>query len=378
MSNFGKIEKCILDIVWYIPIKKLRKSITNYLRTLIEYNEIIRKQNEIILKYTINKLPEKKIYELEESNFIKKYNEINSSYNKKCIFYIGSGAGFFSEFNLMVISILYCLCNKIEFKLYSQTANFSPKGLGWEEFFLPFCTQVYDPIHMLYNGRLYKTYVEIEKDFYKKYVNADFFTYDILDIAKTILKTNEDIHISDLEINGHIKELFGIIAKNIFRFNDKTKQEIKKLKSSLNLPEKYYGFHIRSGDKITEAKLINETKYMDIISNYSDNNITDIFVSTDNYSIFENLVKKYGKKYNFYTLTSKIERGYDQNSFDNFYALTKYNSFIEFFASIDILLNSEICLGSYTSNPSVFLGAVMTNGKFIEVNNINFIDSILF
>ena len=292
MSNFGKIEKCILDIVWYIPIKKLRKSITNYLRTLIEYNEIIRKQNEIILKYTINKLPEKKIYELEESNFIKKYNEINSSYNKKCIFYIGSGAGFFSEFNLMVISILYCLCNKIEFKLYSQTANFSPKGLGWEEFFLPFCTQVYDPIHMLYNGRLYKTYVEIEKDFYKKYVNADFFTYDILDIAKTILKTNEDIHISDLEINGHIKELFGIIAKNIFRFNDKTKQEIKKLKSSLNLPEKYYGFHIRSGDKITEAKLINETKYMDIISNYSDNNITDIFVSTDNYSIFENLVKR--------------------------------------------------------------------------------------
>ena len=187
--------------------------------------------------------------------------------------------------------------------------------------------------------------------------------------ARHNFKTNDNIYINELEINGNIKEVFGLIAKNIFRFNDITKKEIEKLKRSLNLPEKYYGFHIRGGDKITESKLIPEIEYMNLLSNYSNNNIRDIFVSTDDYSIFENLVKNYGKKYNFHTLTTYKERGYDQYTFSQLDTENKRSNLIEFFASINILLGSEVCIGSYTSNPSVFLGAVIPNGKFIEINN---------
>ena len=311
--------KIIIDnIVWYIPIRRLRDSLRNYLIKLVKYNEIIIKQNDMILrgeKYLTNKLPEKKIHDIEKSDFIKRYDEINTSYNKKCVFYVGHSAGFFSEFNLMVLSIIYCLINKIEFKLYSKTANFS-NGIGWEEFFLPFCTQVYDDINKFSNTRFPNPNIEEAQIYLDKHsINTDYFTQDVLLKARHNFKTNDNIYINELEINGNIKEVFGLIAKNIFRFNDITKKEIEKLKRSLNLPEKYYGFHIRGGDKITESKLIPEIEYMNLLSNYSNNNIRDIFVSTDDYSIFENLVKNYGKKYNFHTLTTYKERGYDQYTF---------------------------------------------------------------
>lgn len=159
---YNNLLKSIDNIVWYIPIKKLRNSLRNYLNALIEYNqtiilnnEIIKKQNDMLLKgekYTISKLPEKKILDNEKSDFIIRYNGINTNYNKKCVFYVGHSAGFFSEFNNMVLSIIYCLLHKIEFQLYSKTANFS-NGIGWEEFFLPFCTQVYDDVNQFSNTR---------------------------------------------------------------------------------------------------------------------------------------------------------------------------------------------------------------------------------
>lgn len=78
---------------------------------------------------------------------------------------------------------------------------------------------------------------------------------------------------------------------------------------------------------------------------------------------------KYGDKYNIYTLTNKKELGYNQESFELSNKNDKYNHLIEFFASIEILLNSELCFGSYTSNPSILLG----ESKFIDINSLDFI-----
>ena len=55
-------------------------------------------------------------------------------------------------------------------------------------------------------------------------------------------------------------------------------------------------------------------------------------------------------------MTNKKELGYNQGDFEMSNKNEKYNHLIEFFASIEILLNSELCFGSYTSNPSIFLG----------------------
>ena len=59
------------------------------------------------------------------------YRLLNSSFKKTMIYHIGIDAGFFTEYTYMLHAMLYCLQHKIQFKLYSDDANFGwEKGLG--------------------------------------------------------------------------------------------------------------------------------------------------------------------------------------------------------------------------------------------------------
>lgn len=52
------------------------------------------------------------------------------------IFHIGHSAGFYSEFNNMVIAILYCRKHGIDFNIYSSDSNFRIKKAGKTTFYL--------------------------------------------------------------------------------------------------------------------------------------------------------------------------------------------------------------------------------------------------
>lgn len=117
---------------------------------IVKDNEFIKFQNNFIIERLLltNKskvsLPEKELNINDLSDFWKKYNKINESYNEVCI-YLGIGTGFFSEFNNLILAILYCLVNKIKFKLYLVNAKGFPNNKGFEEFFMPFCKElIYD------------------------------------------------------------------------------------------------------------------------------------------------------------------------------------------------------------------------------------------
>ena len=371
-------RKDIDNIVWLIPIKKIRDSLREYLTKLIKDNEFIKLQNNFIIKELYEKKKQGKEELLEKelninnlSDFWKKYNKINDSYKEVCI-YLGIGTGFFSEFNNMVLAILYCLVNKIKFKLYLINAKGFPNNKGWQEFFMPFCNELMYNSDTEFNSilKFYKNYTEVLLPIMKEKYGISYFTADIFDNMRDNDFRNFHFNIKELGIEGDLRNAFGIIAKNLFRFNDETQKEINKLVDSLNLPKRYIGFHIRAGDKITEAELVEPEKYMKSVEKYTD--IKDIFISTDDYSIVEKLQNKYESKYNIYTLTNKKELGYNQCSFESSNKNEKYNHLIEFFASIEILLNSELCFGSYSSNPSIFLGAVLGKSKFIEINSLDF------
>ena len=79
-----------------------------------------------------------------------KYRLLNSSFKKTMIYHIGIDAGFFTEYTYMLHAMLYCLQHKIQFKLYSDDANFGWEK-GWEDCFAPFCEQVHEPFHHTYN-----------------------------------------------------------------------------------------------------------------------------------------------------------------------------------------------------------------------------------
>lgn len=370
--------KDIDNIVWLIPIKKIRNSLREYLTKLIKDNEFIKLQNNFIIKELYEKkkqgkeeLLEKELNINDLSDFWKKYNKINESYNEVCI-YLGIGTGFFSEFNNLILAILYCLVNKIKFKLYLVNAKGFPNNKGFEEFFMPFCKELIYDADTEFNNifNFPKNEVEVLLPIMKYKYGISYFTTDIFYNMRYNDFRNSHFIIKELGIDGDIYNAFGIIAKNIFRFNNETKKEIYKLINNLNLTKKYIGFHIRAGDKITEAELIKPEKYIESLKKHSD--IKDIFISTDDYSVVEKLKNQYGSKYNIYTLTNKKELGYNQGDFEMSNKNEKYNHLIEFFASIEILLNSELCFGSYTSNPSIFLGAVLGKEKFIEVNSLDF------
>ena len=370
--------KDIDNIVWLIPIKKIRDSLREYLARLIKDNEFIKLQNNFIIKELYEKkkqgkeeLLEKELNINDLSDFWKKYNKINESYNEVCI-YLGIGTGFFSEFNNLILAILYCLVNKIKFKLYLVNAKGFPSNKGFEEFFMPFCKELIYDADTEFNNifNFPKNEAEVLLPIMKYKYGISYFTTDIFYNMRYNDFRNSHFIIKELGIDGDIYNAFGIIAKNIFRFNNETKKEIYKLINNLNLPKKYIGFHIRAGDKITEAELIKPEKYIESLKKHSD--IKDIFISTDDYSVVEKLKNQYGSKYNIYALTNKEELGYNQGDFEMSNKNEKYNHLIEFFASIEILLHSELCFGSYTSNPSIFLGAVLGKEKFIEVNSLDF------
>ncbi|KLI53440.1 hypothetical protein [Brachyspira hyodysenteriae] len=370
MDNFNNIKKEIDNIVWIIPIRKLRYSLRNYLTKLIEDNNLIKLQNNFILKKIYNNINDDKIinYNEEKSDFILNYNKINNNYKKQCVFYLGSNAGFYSELNNMVLGILYCLVNKIQFKLYSKTANFSSSGLGWEEFFIPFCNQTDEDMHSLFNGRSINKSLE-EYNYLKKLYNIDYMVYDIWGNIRSKNFKKSFFYIEELGIKGNLRESVGLILKNIYRFNYNTKKEINTLIKSVNLPNKYIAAHIRSGDKIIECNLINYRQYMEIIQKYTD--IKDLFIFTDDYTIIEN-IKKYYNEYNIFTLTNKNEKGYVLDELNSKSNKEKHNELIKLFAMVEISYKSELCFGSYTTNPSMFISAMMEKDRFIEVDSLDF------
>ena len=62
------------------------------------------------------------------------YAKLNNSFSKKLIFRIGVDSGYFSNYNNLILAILYCLKHKIKFVLYADHLLFAFQD-GWSDFF---------------------------------------------------------------------------------------------------------------------------------------------------------------------------------------------------------------------------------------------------
>ena len=78
------------------------------------------------------------------------YRKVNESFRRRLVCRIGIDSGFFVEMNYMVNAMLFCFAHRIQFQLYSDDANFGT-GVGWREYFLPFCEEVHESFHQKYN-----------------------------------------------------------------------------------------------------------------------------------------------------------------------------------------------------------------------------------
>jgi len=281
------------------------------------------------------------------------------SLNSKCLlFRVGNDAGFFSEYNNMIFTLHYCLNHNIKFVLNSNSANFSFKK-GWDDYFIPFTDECKFILNKYYNTRLAPPVVVRIRDkigfyiyiLFLKLRRFDFVTWQILPEA---LKQKTDLiyPIPALGLNGTLFENCRILSDLIWQFQPGIKAEIEKITTSLIIPEPYIGFHIRRGDKKIETTLIPIVSYF--LEAEKHTSIRNGFVSTDDYSVIEELKEKF-PSWTISTLSTGIERGYSQNIQARKSKSRIRAEMIRLFAEIELLAKAELFFGTFSSNVSLYM-----------------------
>jgi hypothetical protein len=292
----------------------------------------------------------------------------DNKYKKTLVFRIGDKCGFFSEYNVMVSAIDYCIRNNINFELYSKDSNFGYKD-GWTDYFQPFCKNVNEKNHSIINYRpkidkklryLWQLkYLILEKTYsyiYKKIKGFNFYTQDIWYYI--------DHNAKQIEANVNDKDIlkrYHTIVKYTWKYNQETENEINERIKKLNLPDKYISLHIRRGDKITETDYVSIDQYFVYTSKL---NCKNIFIATDDYSVIEEISSKH-PEYNIYTLCNSSERGYQQNEFQRMEISAKKEHMFELFTTIEIISNSFQFIGTQTSNIGLYM--LMRNSTICDM-----------
>ena len=307
-----------------------------------------------------------------------------------CVYRIGSQSGFYSEFNLMILTMLYCLEEGIEFKLYSDGANFAPER-GWRQFFLPFCEEVHDSFHVKFNGRTkyifpsrgrkyyYRNTAFILKyldllmrsieDRYKKKYRVNYLTNDVLEKLKLRYAGSATdgmyFNFPKEKVFGDFQTVTRALIEKAYRFNDETQQAIDRWVDKISLPEKYVGFQIRGGDKYVETSLHSVDKYIKKAESLT--NIRNAFISTDDYRLFTLATERY-PDWKFLTLCDEQDVGYNHKEFMMKSFDERLENYYNLFACIEILRKSDLFVGTYSSNLGVFLGMCMEPDKCFAVD----------
>ena len=292
---------------------------------------------------------------------VKKYIQLNNSFRKKkLIFRLGVLAGFFSEYNNMILAMLYCLKHKIRFVLYSKDATFRYKK-GWTDYFIPFCDEDFLP-YQRHNPRVAAPSKKYDPRVILHHIFRPntFLTFELWNSFHNRKMETEQFIIPELEITGDLQHACQKLINLTWRYNESTQNEIDNYIYSLCLPEKFLGFHIRSGDKIQEADLWDISIYFEKAQNYSD--LKSAFILTDDYRIIEIINSRF-KEWKIFTLCKKEEKGFYFKDFLQEEREGVKEAHIRLFASIEILSRAELFVGTFSSNIGMFLGMRMNPEK---------------
>lgn len=292
---------------------------------------------------------------------INEYNFINESFiDRVCTFKIGKGAGFFSEYNNMILAMAYCLVHHIRFQITSENANFNPKK-GWTGFFLPFCKDVKDERRHYVTANWESTLKRIILHRDLKAISSlypylwpwkhEMRTQDVFGKCRDRKLVNRTFEIPSIGFRGSLQQLCTQLVNMTWRYNEETQKRIDELIAPLNLPKEYAAIHVRRGDKATEVQHTPVQDYMDKLGDGCRN----LFVATDDYSVVEEIRELY-PEWVIWTLCTTSERGYMQSAADKESVEEKERNMITLFATIEVLNNATKFVGTYSSNIGMFMG----------------------
>lgn len=309
------------------------------------------------------------------------YQKVNQSFNRTMVYHMGVDCGFFVEMNYMVNAMLYCLAHRIKFQLYSDDANFGT-GVGWTEYFLPFCEEVHEPFHQKYNFHRLPSWHRIlelcksqrslgpvawkVKKTLKTWIGriVAYRTYGkhILLAQDVPGAPEQSYHIPELGINGDYISTFALLAHMIWQLNPEMRRQKNTCKMALSLPSTFAGAQIRGGDKITETRLVNGTA---IIKKLGLPDRDSLFILTDDYGQFLKAKEDF-PALRLFTLCQEDETGYQHKQFCQKDSQSKRDAISRLIISVDLLLGSHSFVGSITTGPSVFIMKLRHNDPHVQ------------
>lgn len=312
-------------------------------------------------------------------NLSKRYHQINDSLGNSLAYGIGMHGGFFSEVNMTIVAMVYCLHHRIKFVPHSGTATFR-RNKGWGDYFDYFYSEINDVNLEKLNTRSKANYVfdptkprrlyraakyELDLISLKKRLGLKYLVFDLW--GEIYNRKLEHIHydIPELDLSGDFREACRIVAHLVWNLNDTSRDELDRCYQDLNLPNHYVGFQIRRGDKHLEADLLGTKAYLEAAEKRTDTR--NAFVLTDNYTIINELEANY-PAWTFYTLCKPYERGYVHTEFISKTTEQVYEGILQLVVCVEILRNSELFVGTFSANPSWFLGMIMDREKTVSID----------
>lgn len=298
------------------------------------------------------------------------YRRVNEAFRRRMVCRIGVDCGLFVEINYMVNAMLYCLARRVRFQLYSDDANFGTGG-GWTEYFLPFCEEVHESFHRQYNfhcppswrrvlrlcrrqkaiGPIMWKLKSIQKTAMGRLMG--FLTYKEYVLLGQDVSDYPDNHycIPELGIDADYTEVYGLLARMVFRFNPSIQRQATLVRVRLSIPDLYDGIHIRGGDKVMETGLICSQRIMQRLDPEAG---SCVFILTDDYRQFQKLQTDY-PLLRLVTLCQAGETGYRHQEFCKLPPQKRKESIVRLLISVDLLLHCRSFVGSITTGPSVFV-----------------------
>lgn len=320
-------------------------------------------------------------------DYREKYETLNNSFDKVMVYHVGIDAGFFAEYTYMIDAMIYCLVNKIQFRLYADDANFG-YDKGWEDYFQSFCPMVHDDVHHTCNYHPIPSISELWTRSMSEVKNGGLMTFCkmIAWKVKRGVKTRigkqkatringepllfnsdinwlspEEVEIPELDIKrGDYMEAFRRMVDITWRFNEEMEKYLAQAERDLQIPDEFHGCQLRGGDKITEvASLLSANYVIDELRRGV--TVSDIFVLTDDYQLYQEVCKS-NPRINFHTLCSEEEKGYVNSAFSEKRGEGKKQQMYRFLATMEIMKRARRFAGSITTGPSLFLLKYLRQG----------------
>lgn len=305
-------------------------------------------------------------------NNLRKYLRLNNNF-KQSLTYKWGDAGFYSEFNNMILCMLWCLQNRVKFSVYSKD-YFSFNGIGYKYVFKESIPESKNNIINRYiNSRALRagnfgtrSDVHYRLAALYKAFSGNYLLSDVFQTARTMWFRKTEFDIPELNIKGDILSACQTLIQMVYQFNDYFENKIQTMISTLDIPENYIGIHIRGGDKIIERALLGVDEYIEKAKQIT--TIRNAFIMTDNYLLYEEIKNKYSD-WSFFTLTFPYERGYDNNKSIKMPSEQKELELVKVFSSLRILSKSDAFIGTVSSNPGMFLGMIMPQDKVYYIDS---------